>query len=470
MPEPISRALLSGWGRTAPSAADVAHPYSSRQAAELLAVGSPRGVIARGLGRAYGDAAQNAGGLVLDCTGMDTRGRIDPASGLVTVGGGLSLDVLARAAVPEGWFLPVTPGTRHITVGGAIAADVHGKNHHIDGSFSRHVSSLRLALPSGEVRKLSPHGSAEDASLFWATVGGMGLTGVVVEATVRLTPVETRFMLVDTERASGLDDLMARMAEGDDRYRYTVAWVDLVTRGAAMGRGVLTRGDHAPLAALPSYALDGARTYEPRALLPAAPPVPAQLLSRLTARAFNELWFRKAPAQRTDELQSLEAFFYPLDGVDRWKTVYGRRGFLQWQCVIPFGEERRLRAVIEAIVEGPVPATLAVLKRFGASSPGPLSFPLPGWTLAVDFPAVRGAEFAAHVDALDVAVAEAGGRLYLAKDSRMRPELLDVMYPRLIEWREARDVADPEHRLTSDLDRRLGLTRPVARHTGQESR
>lgn len=457
MPEFATHEVLTGWGRTAASAADVLRPFSARQAAEALAIGSLRGAIARGLGRAYGDAAQNAGGLVLDCTGIDALGPIDDA-GVVTVGGGLSLDTLARAAVAAGWFLPVTPGTRHITVGGAIAADVHGKNHHVDGSFSRHVVSLRLALASGEVRELTPEGM--DAALLWATVGGMGLTGVVVEATLRLTRAETRFMLVNTERARDLDDLMARMAEGDERYRYTVAWVDLVTRGAAMGRGVLTRGDHAPLAAVPTGARGDARAYAPRALLPAAPPVPTPLLSRLTARAFNELWFRRAPARRAGELQSIEAFFYPLDGVDRWNTVYGSRGFLQWQCVIPFDNDRVLRQVIEAIVDAPVPATLAVLKRFGAASPAPLSFPLPGWTLAVDFPAVRGPEFAAFLDALDLQIAEAGGRLYLAKDSRMRPELLPVMYPRLEEWRAVRDAADPDYRLTSDLDRRLGLTRP----------
>lgn len=457
MPEFATHEVLTGWGRTAPSAADVLRPFSARQAAEALADSPLRGAIARGLGRAYGDAAQNAGGLVLDCTGIDALGPIDDA-GVVTVGGGLSLDTLARAAVAAGWFLPVTPGTRHITVGGAIAADVHGKNHHVDGSFSRHVVSLRLALPSGEVRELTPEGT--DAALFWATVGGMGLTGVVVEATLRLTRAETRFMLVDTERARDLDDLMARMAEGDERYRYTVAWVDLVTRGAAMGRGVLTRGDHAPLAAVPTGARGDARAYAPRALLPAAPPVPAPLLSRLTARAFNELWFRRAPARRAGELQPIEAFFYPLDGVDRWNTVYGSRGFLQWQCVIPFDNDRVLRQVIEAIVDAPVPATLAVLKRFGAASLAPLSFPLPGWTLAVDFPAVRGPEFAAFLDALDLQIAEAGGRLYLAKDSRMRPELLPVMYPRLDEWRAVRDAADPDRRLTSDLDRRLGVTRP----------
>lgn len=460
MLEFATREVLTGWGRTAPSAADVLRPYSTRQASEALAAGSARGTIARGLGRAYGDAAQNAGGLVLDCTGIDALRPID-AAGVVAVGGGLSLDTLARAAVAAGWFLPVTPGTRHITVGGAIAADVHGKNHHVDGSFSRHVVSLRLALADGEVRTLTPQGA--DAPLFWATVGGMGLTGVVVEATLRLTPAETRYMLVDTERARDLDDLMARMSEGDARYRYTVAWVDLVTRGAAMGRGVLTRGDHAPLAAVPAEARESAHDYAPRALLPAAPPVPAPLLSRLTARAFNELWFRKAPASRTAELQSIEAFFYPLDGVDRWNTVYGSRGFLQWQCVIPFGAERVLRQVIEAIVDAPVPATLVVLKRFGEASPAPLSFPLPGWTLAVDFPAVRGAAFAAFLDALDLQVAEAGGRLYLAKDSRMRPELLPVMYPRIEEWRAVRDAADPAHRLTSDLDRRLGLARPQTR-------
>jgi decaprenylphospho-beta-D-ribofuranose 2-oxidase len=186
------------------------------------------------------------------------------------------------------------------------------------------------------------------------------------------------------------------------------------------------------------------------------------VLNRLASRAFNELWFRKSPRHRAQDLQTIEAFFYPLDGVDRWNTVYGRRGFLQWQCVIPFGEETCLRRIIQTILDGPVAATLAVLKRFGASGPAPLSFPLPGWTLAVDFPAVRGAALAAHLDALDREVVEAGGRLYLAKDSRMRPDLLPVMYLRLAEWRAVQAAADPAGRMTSDLDRRLGVTAHAA--------
>ncbi len=470
MPEFTQPEQLTGWGRTAPTVANVARPYSVRQISEALAEPLPRGAIARGLGRAYGDAAQNAGGLVLECLGLDALGEIS-TDGVVTVGGGLSLDVLARAAIAAGWFLPVTPGTRHITVGGAVASDVHGKNHHVDGSFSRYVRSMRLALPGGEVRELTSNGSAEDAALFWATTGGMGLTGTVVEATLQLTPAETRFMLVDTDRARNLDELMTMMSTGDDRYRYTVAWVDMVTRGRSMGRGVLTRGDHAPFAAIPERKLGGAREYSPRALVPAAPPIPAPLISRLNVRAFNELWFRKASAHRVDEIQPIETFFYPLDGIDRWNTVYGSRGFLQWQCVILFGEEERLRAIIEAIVEGPVPATLVVLKRFGAASEGPLSFPIPGWTLAVDFPAVKSEQFATFLDALDLEVADAGGRIYLAKDSRMRAELLPAMYPRLAEWRAVQASIDPHGQLTSDLDRRLGITSRSATALGlrQES-
>jgi decaprenylphospho-beta-D-ribofuranose 2-oxidase len=448
------RTALTGWGRTGASVARLVQPHDVPGATAAILTAGWRGATPRGLGRAYGDAAQNGGGLVVDATAIDFVGPIDE-DGRVLVAGGANLESVIRASIAEGWFLPVTPGTRHITIGGAFAADVHGKNHHRDGSFAQHVESITLLLPSGETREVTPE---SDAALFWATAGGMGLTGVILEAVVRLTRAPTRFITVDTYRTRDLDHTMALMTEYDARTHYSVAWIDLVTSGASLGRGVVTCGDHAPLDALEGHSREDARRWKPRAAPPVPPVFPAQIVNRLTSRLFNELWFRKAPSERLGELQPLEAFFYPLDIVAQWNRVYGSRGFLQWQCVLPFGQEARLRRIVEAFVGGPVPATLAVLKRFGAASPGPLSFPAPGWTLAVDLPAARGDALAAFLDGLDREVAEGGGRIYLAKDARMRPEWLEVMYPRIDEWRAVQARVDPEGRMTSDLDRRLGLT------------
>ncbi|MFJ5560157.1 FAD-binding protein [Streptomyces sp. NPDC093250] len=450
---PADTVSVTGWGRTAPTAARLIRPRTYEEAALAVRECGARGGIARGLGRAYGDAAQNAGGAVLDMTGLDRIHAVDADGGTVLCDAGVSLHRLMEVLLPLGWFVPVTPGTRYVTVGGAIGADIHGKNHHVSGSFSRHVLSFELLTADGQVATVVP-----GTPLFEATAGGMGLTGVILTATVRLQPVETSLMSVDTERADDLDDLMARLADTDHRYRYSVAWIDLLARGRATGRAVLTRGDHAPLDALPR----GSRVRrEPLSFrtsqLPAAPSfVPDGLLSRTTVGLFNELWYRKAPRARIGQLQRIPAFFHPLDGVPHWNRVYGRGGFVQYQFVVGHGREDSLRRIVRRISQRRCPSFLAVLKRFGEADPGWLSFPVPGWTLALDVPASLPG-LGDFLDELDEEVAGAGGRVYLAKDARLRPELLASMYPRLDDFRALRADLDPRGVFTSDLSRRLHL-------------
>ncbi|MFF8969576.1 FAD-binding protein [Streptomyces sp. NPDC014995] len=447
-PEIVS---VTGWGRTAPTAARLIRPRTYEEAVAAVRDCGARGGIPRGLGRAYGDAAQNAGGAVFDMTGLDRIHAIDAAGGTVLCDAGVSLHRLMEVLLPLGWFVPVTPGTRYVTVGGAIGADIHGKNHHVSGSFSRHVLSLELLTADGSVRAVG-----RGTPLFDATAGGMGLTGVILTATIRLQPVETTFMVVDTERASDLDDLLARLTATDHRYRYSVAWIDLLARGAATGRAVLTRGDHAPLAALPARARRAPLSFHPAQLPPAPAFVPERLLNRRTVGLFNDLWYRRAPHARTGELQRLSAFFHPLDGIPHWNRVYGRGGFVQYQFVVGHGEEDTLRRIVRRIRRRGCPSFLAVLKRFGEADPGWLSFPRPGWTLALDIPTAMPG-LVTLLDKLDEDVAGAGGRVYLAKDSRLRPDLLASMYPRLDDFRALRAELDPRGVFTSDLARRLSL-------------
>ncbi|MFG2558266.1 FAD-binding protein [Streptomyces sp. NPDC048496] len=447
----VDTVSLTGWGRTAPTTALRFRPRTYEEAADAVRGCGPRGSIARGLGRAYGDAAQNAGGSVLDMTALNRIRTIDAATGLVVCDAGVSLHRLMEVLLPLGWFVPVTPGTRYVTVGGAIGADIHGRNHHVSGSFSRHVQDMELLTADGGIRTVRP-----GTALFNATAGGMGLTGVILSATLRFQPVATSLMSVTTERAVDLDDLMARLTASDHRYRYSAAWIDLLARGRATGRSVLTRGEHAPLHVLPARARRTPLVFRPGQLPVAPVSVPDGLLGRTSVALFNELRYRRAPAYRIGELQKLSTFFHPLDGVPHWNRVYGRSGFVRYQFVVGYGQEEALRRIVRRISQRRCPSFLAVLKRFGNGDPGWLSFPMPGWTLALDLPATL-PDLARFLDELDEEVATAGGRVYLAKDSRLRPETLAAMYPRLPEFRALRAELDPDGAFRSDLSRRLGL-------------
>ena len=453
----LPTASLTGWGGTSPSPARVLTPTSVDELAACLdRIEGPgrRGLIARGLGRSYGDPAQNAGGLVVDTTAVSGIHHLDLEAGTVTANAGTSLHDLMRWLVPLGWFVPVTPGTRQVTVGGAIASDIHGKNHHRVGSWCDAVTAITLVTPAQGRVVATPHDQPE---LFWATAGGMGLTGLILDATIRLHPIETAYLAVDTDRTPDLDTTLDLMESGDHAYDYSVAWVDIMTRGRAMGRSILSRGGFARL-----DQLDGRRRRDPRrfssgtlATWPARPSV--RLVNPATIRVFNEAWYRKAPVRQRDHLQTISQFFHPLDMVHHWNRVYGRSGFLQWQCALPLDATDDLRWIITRLSDAGCSSFLNVLKRFGPGNDGPLSFPMAGWTLAIDVPTVGMAGLAALLDRLDERVVEVGGRLYLAKDSRMAPELLPAMYPRLDEWRKVRDAADPDRLLTSDQARRLRL-------------
>ncbi|MFF9070731.1 FAD-binding protein [Streptomyces sp. NPDC014646] len=483
----VDTVSLTGWGRTAPTTALRFRPRTYEEASAAVRGCGPRGSIARGFGRAHGDAAQNGGGSVLDMTALNRIRTIDAVAGLVVCDAGVGLHRLMEVLLPLGWFPPVTPATRRITVGGAIGSDVHGSNHHVSGSFSRHVRELELLTADGEIRTVRP-----GTALFDATAGGLGLTGVILSATLRLHRVGSAWMSVDTERAVDLDDLLARLSSGDHRYRYSSAWIDLQARGRSTGRSVLTRGEHAPPYTLPPGARRAPLALRPPRL-PAAPAlVPAGPLGRASVALLNELRYRRAPSYRIGELQRLSAFFHPMDGpspgsrpdrphgpaphgrpnraerpdrldlldlldrFDRLDRLHGHAGFVRYQFVVGHGQEETLRRIVRRISGRRCASPLAVLKRLGTGDPGWLSFPVPGWTLALDLPAALPG-LGRFLDSLDEEVAAAGGRVCLAKDARLRPEMLAAMYPRLDEFRSLRAELDPNGAFRSDLSRRLSL-------------
>ncbi|MFK7919523.1 MAG: FAD-binding protein [Ilumatobacter sp.] len=447
---------LTGWGRTAPTVAELVRATADElaTAGSLARLGADRGVIARGLGRSYGDPAQNGGGSVVELVAGNDPIRIDASSGVATVDAGVSLDQLLRHVVPLGWFVPVTPGTRFVTVGGAVASDIHGKNHHADGSFGAHCTALTMLMADASVRTITP---SSDPELWWATIGGMGLTGLILDVSFTMIPIESRHCVVDTQRVPNLDALIEKMEASDHLYRYSVAWIDLVATGKHLGRSVLSMGNHA--------SLDDLRELNPKAVsspldfdppvFPDIPPGVPNVLNRVAVRAFNELWYRKTPKHHHGT-ESLTGFFHPLDMVGQWTRLYGRHGFLQYQFVVPFDAVDTMRTIVERIAAEGHASFLAVLKRFGAESGGMLSFPKPGWTLTLDLPAgVDG--LGTLLSELDELVLGVGGRHYLAKDAFATPDVVRAGYPRLDEWKALRSSVDPTGVWASDQARRLDL-------------
>lgn len=424
--------MLSGWGRYPRADCALSAPRDEDGLRALL-VGAKGTVIARGLGRAYGDSAMNR-----DCT-LDMRHfnrllAFDASRGLVTAEAGVVLGDLLGAMLPRGWFPPVTPGTKFVTLGGMIAADVHGKNHHRHGSFGGFVEWIDVMGADGQVVRAS---RAENADLFHWTLGGMGLTGVILRAAFRMTPVETGWI---RQRLIATPDLGATMDAFDaaDSATYSVAWIDCLARGGRMGRGLVMLGEHATRADLPP---DRARTpfrTPPRPQLAMPVDAPGFALNALSVRAFNAAYFLKGRIAAGGSLIDWDRYFYPLDAVARWNRIYGRRGFAQFQCVLPLAASRAgIAALLEAISASGRASFLSVLKRFGPQE-GRVSFPMAGYTLALDFP--MRADTPPLLERLDRIVLDHGGRFYLAKDSRMRPETLRAADPRMAalhDWRRA---------------------------------
>jgi len=434
--------MLSGWGRYP---AIECRTQVLRQLDEVGPVLSDnQSLIARGNGRAYGDASLNPD-KTLCMGGCDRFREFDAERGVVDCEAGMLLSDLLDIVVPRGWFPPVVPGTKFVTIGGLIAADVHGKNHHRDGSFGSHVESLRLAMADGTVKTCSRDDNAE---IFEATLGGMGLTGIILSARFRLRPIASDAIDETVLRANSLDALLRLFAEHDGA-TYSVAWIDCLAKGEHLGRGVLMLGEHAAAAR-------GAAKQAPSGAgggLSVPIELPISPLNTLTIKAFNELFFRfQIPKTRR---RHYSGFFFPLDAVQNWNRIYGRRGFVQYQCVIGGSQsEEALRRILTLVAEMGSGSFLAVLKKLGPGNRY-MSFPVEGYTITLDFPARP--DVLSGLAKLDAVVAEHKGRIYLAKDARAPRDLIEQGYPDIGAFRKLRASIDPGRKFRSALSERLGL-------------
>ncbi|CAB0488817.1 FAD-binding oxidoreductase [Corynebacterium diphtheriae] len=461
---------LTGWGRTAPTTAEVLSTPdldvivdAVRQVAEQndsKPAHLKRGVIARGMGRSYGDPAQNSGGLVVDMQALNKIHSIDPESAIVDVDGGVTLDQLMKAALPYGLWVPVLPGTRQVTIGGAIGPDIHGKNHHSAGSFGDHVASMELLVADGRILHLEPEGSADDPTgeLFWATVGGMGLTGIIVRARIRMTKTETAYFIADGDLTANLDETIEFHSDGSEHnYTYSSAWFDAISPEPKLGRAAISRGSLATLAQLeeiaPKLAKDPLKFNAPQ--LVTVPDIfPSFTMNKLSMIAIGELWWLKSGTYK-NKVQNLTQFYQPLDLIGEWNRGYGSKGFLQYQFVVPREAVEPFKDIVKDIQKSGHYSALNVFKLFGEGNKAPLSYPMPGWNVCVDFPIKP--VLGAFLDDLDKRVMEFGGRLYLAKESRTSAENFHKMYPGMEGWLKTRNAIDPTGVFASDMSRRLEL-------------
>lgn len=415
------------WGR---------YPVTSEKVVTLadrhaLLPASDMSVLPLGNARSYGDSCLNDGGILLAARGLDHFIAFDPATGVLTCEAGVLFSEILDLSVPQGWFLPVTPGTRFVTVGGAIANDVHGKNHHRAGTFGHHVLAFELLRTDGTRMRCTP---TENAAWFAATVGGLGLTGVVTWATIQLRRVAGPWMSAESHRFGNLSEFFELSRASDRDYEYTVSWIDCVASGKALGRGLFSLANHAP-ASPDTRPTAGTRTLG----VPLTPPI--SLINPLSLRAFNQLYYHRQRKSVVHATTHYQPFFYPLDSIANWNRIYGPRGFLQYQCVVPpEAAEVTMTELVSTISAGGAGSFLAVLKQFGDKpSLGMLSFPRPGTTLALDFPN-GGAPTLALLDRLDAIVDGVGGAVYPAKDARMSGAHFRRYFP---QWAAFSRFVDP---------------------------
>jgi FAD/FMN-containing dehydrogenase len=419
------------WGRY-PRAPQETHAVAWRDAVSPVwrdALAGNFTTLPFGNGRSYGDSCLAASGQVVQTLALDRLIAVDWETGVLRAEPGVTLEQILEVAIPRGWMLPVTPGTKYATLGGAIANDVHGKNHHVRGTFGRHVRRFMLVRSDGTQMECAPD---QHADFFSATIGGLGLTGLIVWAEIQLMPVQSSMIDVRSIRFANLDEFFTLSEELDPLHEYSVAWVDCQSRGSALGRGILMVGDHAPDGGLEVAA-------SKKRSVPFTLPVP--IFNRATLRVGNELYYRRQKETEVRTRTGYDAYFYPLDSVLHWNRIYGRAGFQQYQCVVPAAVSRdAIRAILDAIAKSGGGSFLAVLKRCGAiRSPGLMSFPLEGASLALDFPQ-RDALNARLFAQLDTIVREAGGRIYPAKDAHMSGADFRGAYP---QWQELEALRDP---------------------------
>lgn len=436
---------VTNWGNYPVIDATMHHPSSVEEMHHLVASGGE--MIARGLGRCYGDSSLNS--TIISTLRLNHIIAFDEKNGTITCEAGVSFAELLEIFVPRGWFVPVTPGTKFITVGGAIASDVHGKNHHVAGSFSRHVLSIDVMLADGSIVRCS---RTEHHDLFWATCGGMGLTGIIVQATFSLKRIETAYIRQRVVKARNIDEAFDAFEE-NRQWTYSVAWIDCLARGAELGRSALVLGEHATGEEV-GYRYRDPLKIERRPMIPVPFFFPDFALNSATVKLFNEIRFRTYRAG--DSFVEYEPFFYPLDIASDWNRIYGSRGFTQYQFVLPKDRSREgLKQILTMISSSGEGSFLAVLKLFGAQE-GIVSFPEEGYTLALDFP-ITPSTMALFAE-LDTVVNQFGGKLYLSKDVRMSKEMFFRGYIHAAEFVKIKKKYDPRATFQSLQSKRIGIS------------
>ena len=466
---PITTRKLVGWSRTTPIEGHVlSTPYPEVIAEAVARVADhnadkpdylKRGVIARGLGRSYNESAQNSGGLTIDMTPLTRIYAIDEETATVDLDAGVSLDTLMQAALPHGLWVPVLPGTRQVTVGGAIAHDIHGQNHHSQGSFGNHVVEMQLLVADGRILTLTPDGTGDDPNgeLFWATVGGIGLTGIILRAKIQMKRTESAYFIADTAQTASLQETLdLHLQDGfEDGYEYASGWFDTISAPPKLGRGTFSRGNLARLDELPEKYRKDPLSFNNKPLLRFPDIFPRGLANKLSFAAVGEAYYRMGPPSQ-GKVKNLAQFYHMLDVFGDWNNAYGRGGgFCQYQFIVPTGNEAEFTNLIEHIQASGHVSFLNVIKLFGDGNRAPLSFPFKGWNVCLDFPVKKGlAEF---LNDLDRRVMAMGGRLYTAKDSRTSAANFHAMYPRIDEWIAVRRRIDPHRVFMSDMGRRLEL-------------